>query len=185
MKKVVLLGDSIRQIGYGQKVAELLQGECEVWQPADNCRFAKYTLRLLFDFKEEIKGSDVIHWNNGLWDICDLFGDGAFTSLDEYVNNMVRIAKLLKGLGKTVIFATTTPTKSGHPHGDRARIIRYNEKVVEELKKEGIIINDLFTLMDAHRDDGIREDDKIHLSEKGIELCAEQVVNIIRGNLRK
>ena len=82
MKKVVLLGDSIRLIGYGQKVAETLKEECEVWQPDDNCRFAKYTLRMLFDFQNEIKGADVIHWNNGRWDVCDIFGDGKpFTTL--------------------------------------------------------------------------------------------------------
>lgn len=50
-KKVVLLGDSIRQIGYGKKVEELLKPDYEVWQPEDNCRFAKYTLRLIFDFQ--------------------------------------------------------------------------------------------------------------------------------------
>ena len=38
MKKVVLLGDSIRQIGYGKKVAALLEPDYTVWQPDDNCR---------------------------------------------------------------------------------------------------------------------------------------------------
>ncbi len=49
MKKVVLLGDSIRLWGYGTKVPELLGKDYEVWQPEDNCRFVKYTLRGLFD----------------------------------------------------------------------------------------------------------------------------------------
>ncbi|MCI6734265.1 MAG: hypothetical protein MR437_04210, partial [Clostridiales bacterium] len=74
MKKVTLLGDSIRQIGYGKTVAEELRKEgIEVFQPEENCRFSKYTLRMLFDYKEQIAGSDVIHWNNGLWDVSDLF----------------------------------------------------------------------------------------------------------------
>ena len=50
--KVTLLGDSIRLIGYGLKVPELLGEEFEVFQPGDNCRFAKYTLRGLFDWQE-------------------------------------------------------------------------------------------------------------------------------------
>ena len=33
MKKVVLLGDSIRLIGYGKRVEELLGDQCTVWQP--------------------------------------------------------------------------------------------------------------------------------------------------------
>ena len=47
MKKVVLLGDSIRLIGYGKKVEEMLRPEYEVWQPEDNCRFAKYGLNTI------------------------------------------------------------------------------------------------------------------------------------------
>lgn len=48
--KVTLLGDSIRQIGYGTKVPELLGNSFEVFQPNDNCRFIKYILRGLFDW---------------------------------------------------------------------------------------------------------------------------------------
>ena len=49
MKKLVFLGDSIRLMGYGYQVAELLSDEYETWQPGDNCRFAAYTLRMCFD----------------------------------------------------------------------------------------------------------------------------------------
>ena len=181
-KKVVLLGDSIRQIGYGKKVEELLKPDCEVWQPEDNCRFAKYTLRLIFDFQEQIKGADVIHWNNGLWDVCDILGDGPFSTLDEYVNNMLRIVDILQKWGKTVIFATTTPTHPDYEYGAYERTRLYNETLIAELKKRGVRINDLFSLMDEHRLDGICED-KIHLNEKGIELCAAQVVKSIREAL--
>lgn len=44
-KKVALLGDSIRLIGYGQIVPQMLGENYEVFQTEDNCRFAKYTLR--------------------------------------------------------------------------------------------------------------------------------------------
>ena len=77
MKKVALLGDSIRLLGYGTKVPELLGEEYEVFQPEDNCRFVKYTLRMLFELREQIQDSDIIHWNNGLWDTSTgLFDDG-------------------------------------------------------------------------------------------------------------
>ncbi|MBR5485183.1 MAG: hypothetical protein IKV41_01570, partial [Oscillospiraceae bacterium] len=66
--KVTLLGDSIRQ-QYGPKVAELLGDEFEIWAPEENCRFAKYTLRGLFDWASNIEGSQIVHWNNGLWDL--------------------------------------------------------------------------------------------------------------------
>ena len=94
MKKVVLLGDSIRWMGYGKKVPEMLGDDYEVFQPNDNCRFVKYTLRGLFEWKEDLKGADIIHWNNGLWDTStDLFSDGKpFTEENEYVDNMLRVA---------------------------------------------------------------------------------------------
>ena len=82
MKKVVLLGDSIRLIGYGPKIPELLGSDYQVWQSEDNCRFVKYTLRCLFDWREDIKDADIIHWNNGLWDTSTgLFDDGGKLSL--------------------------------------------------------------------------------------------------------
>ena len=96
MKKVVLLGDSIRLWGYGARTVELLGEDYAVWQPEDNCRFTSYTLRMLFEYKSQMEGSDVIHFNCGLWDVCDLFGDGAFTPLDTYVAQLVRIASILK-----------------------------------------------------------------------------------------
>lgn len=183
MKKIVLLGDSIRLIGYGKKVAELLGESYSVWQPEDNCRFAKYTLRMLFDHKEDIMGADVIHWNNGLWDACDIFGDGPFTTLEEYVDNMVRIAKLLQSYGKTVIFATTTPTHPDYPYHKLERIKKYNDAVVTALRKQGVLINDLFAAMEDHQIDGICED-QLHLNELGISICAEQVVRSIKNALQ-
>ena len=179
MKKVVLLGDSIRLIGYGKRVAELLGEDYTVWQPEDNCRFATYTLRMLFEYKEQIEGADVIHWNNGLWDVCDLFGDGAFTPLDQYCDTMVRIARILKTYGKTVIFATTTPTHLAMWGHDRARLKAYNDAVTAALRAEGVIINDLHTTIAADIDKYIASD-YLHLSEEGIEVAAKQVTECIQ-----
>ena len=64
MVKVTLLGDSIRMIGYGLKVPELLSEEFEVFQPKENCKFAKFTLRGLFDWETNMAGSRIVHWNN-------------------------------------------------------------------------------------------------------------------------
>ena len=52
--KITLLGDSIRMIGYGTKVPGLLGDEFTVYQPDDNCRFAKYTLRGLFEWADDM-----------------------------------------------------------------------------------------------------------------------------------
>ena len=181
MTKVTLLGDSIRQIGYGTVVPQMLGEEYEVYQPVENCRFAKYTLRGLFEHEwgQHIKGSDVIHWNNGLWDICNLFGDGPFTKKEEYVETMVRIAKILKTYGKTVIFATITPMLRDNEHNKNGIIDEYNAAVVPELEKMGIIINDLNALVSSDKEKYLRADDLIHLTAEGIDACGKQVCELI------
>ena len=179
MIKVTLLGDSIRAIGYGKIVPELLGSDFDVFQPNDNCRFAKYTLRGLFDWSGQMEGSRIVHWNNGIWDICNLFGDGAFSSEEEYTVNMLRIADILTSKYDKVIFATTTPVRPENLYDKNSVIERYNQIIVPKLREKGVIINDLHSAVatDVYR---YICDDNIHLSEDGIKLCAEQVAKIIK-----
>lgn len=184
MKKIVLIGDSIRMIGYGKPVAERLAPDFEVWQPDDNCRFAQYTLRGMWDWQDGMRGADIIHWNNGLWDVCRLFGDGEFTPLTEYVQTMLRIARILKQRAKTVIFATTTPVRPENHHNKNEVIERYNAALVPKLEEIGVIINDLYTPLseDVYK---YISDDTIHLSEDGIKLAADAVEAVIRREAEK
>jgi lysophospholipase L1-like esterase len=153
----------------------------EVFQPEDNCRFAKYTLRMLFDFKDILKDCEVIHWNNGLWDVCDIFEDGVLFSTDEeYVENILRIARILKSFTPNVIFATTTPVHPTYTYNHNEDIQRFNALVVPRLKEIGIQINDLYPVVAADFDNLLCED-KIHLSQKGIQLCADKVVAAIKS----
>ena len=180
MIKVTLLGDSIRMVGYGQMVPTLLGENFDVFQPDENCRFAKYTLRGLFDWEKQMSGTKIVHWNNGLWDICNLFGDGLFTSESEYIENMLRIADILLAKYDKVIFATTTPVTPQNPYNKNSDIEKYNARIVPLLKEKGIIINDLYQLVSSDIDQYIRKDDNIHLTDAGIKMCAEQVADIIK-----
>lgn len=176
--KVTLIGDSIRQ-QYGPRVAEILKDEFEVWQPAENCRFAKYTLRGLFDWRNDMAGSDIVHWNNGHWDLCDLFGDGPFTSKQEFIDTMLRILTLLQERHKVIIYSTTTPvTRDGY--NTNAAVRRYNEIIVPLLRERGVIINDLHALLKDDVERYIRTSDTIHLTDEGIEVCARRVADCIR-----
>ena len=177
-KKVVLLGDSIR-LGYGQYVPELLGEDYEVWQSPDNCRFAKYTLRMLFDDRANMENADVIHWNNGLWDATELFGDGTLSTETEYVENMLRIARILKGITPNVIFATTTPTHPDYFYTRNDKIDRFNEIIVPKLQEMGIAINDLNGLIKPNIEQYLSAD-MIHPNETGFKACAEQVTKAIK-----
>lgn len=175
--KISLIGDSIR-IQYENIVRERLGDKFEIFAPAENCRFAKYNLRGMWDWKESMQGSRIVHWNCGLWDICDIFGDGMFTDVDEYVKTVLRIADILLSRHDKVIFATTTPVRSNNPYNENEEIVKYNNAVVPELIKKGVIINDLHSLV-CHDTDRYVSDDLIHLSDEGVQICANAVVNAI------
>ena len=180
--KIVLFGDSIRLIGYGAKVEEELRklGH-EVFQPEDNCRFLKYTLRMIFDYKEQIKDADIIHFNVGHWDLCNINDDGEnFSTLEEYELNLRRIVKQFLKITPKVIFATTTPVRNTNPYNSNKDVELYNKKAVEVMKEFNVKINDLHALLKNDIDKYIREDDMIHLTEEGIEICAKQVLKTIK-----
>ena len=177
--KVVLLGDSIRLMGYGGAVPELLGDGYEVWQPEDNGRFVSYVLRQIFDYADKINEADVVHFNTGEWDICELFGDGPFTPEEFYVSQVTRIARILLQRGKKVIFATTTPVREENTYNHTAMIWRFNSLIVPELKEMGVQINDLYSVVAADIYGNVC-DDTIHLSEQGIRLCAESTAAAIR-----
>lgn len=182
--KVTLLGDSIRfgageRQGYGKRTAELLGEAFEVFQPNENCKFAKHTLRMLFDYEEHMRGSRIVHFNVGHWDLCELFDDGTFSTEEEYRDNVVRIARILRSRHDAVIFATTTPVRKENKHNKNSTIARFNKIAVEALEKEGVIINDLNSLLVDDIDRYICSD-LIHLTNEGVEVCAAAVADIIR-----
>lgn len=183
MKKVVLLGDSIRQIGYGARTAELLAPEYAVWQPEDNCRFASYTFRMLFEYQAQMKGADVFHFNCGLWDMCDLYGDGPFTPIDVYVDTLLRIVRVLKGYlapgGKIIFALTTVPSKQMWGHSWQ-RVDDYNAAAMEALEKEGVLFDDICTPVKADPDTMLLPD-MLHLTPKAVEQIAAQVAACIRN----
>ena len=180
MKKIILLGDSIR-LSYGNRVRELLGEGYTVWQPEDNCRFAAYTLRMLFDYKAQLEGADVIHFNCGLWDMCDLFGDGPFTPLEVYAEQMVRIAKILKTYAPVVIFATTTPPSPKMWGHDLDRVRAYNAAAMAALEPLGVLFDDLFTPV-AEDIDRMISEDYLHASPYGVEILANRVADCIKTN---
>ena len=183
MKKISFIGDSILMVGYGDPVMNALKEEgYDAWRPEPNARFAQMTMRILKDDLERFKGSEIIHWNNGLHDQVELFGDGAFTPLEQYVQTMLRVSGYLKKYAKKVIFATTTPVHPDFPHHSFERTKLYNDTLVPLLEKEGVIINDLFSAMVPHRIDGISED-LVHLNPLGIDVCAKQTLDVIHKTL--
>lgn len=178
MIKVTLLGDSIRWY-YGQVVPGMLGEDYEICMPEENGRFAKYTLRGLFDWKEQMQGTRIVHWNNGLWDMADLFGDGAFTPEEEYESTVLRIADILLQRYDKVIFAATTPVSPDNTFHKNSIIEHYNARILPKLREKGVIINDLYTPIAADINRYISED-LIHPNPEGVQLLGGLVADAIR-----
>jgi len=157
MKKVLLIGDSIR-IGYDKYVKYALKDSCEVYYPSDNCRFAQYVLRHISDWKKQLnlgEDLDLIHWNAGLWDTLELFEDGCLTPPEFYNYFIEKICNRIKTIfpKAKVIFATSTPILEHRFTNPKVSIRRnskveeYNEIAKKVCEKYDFEINDLYALI--------------------------------------
>lgn len=191
MKKVVLIGDSIR-MGYDKYVKDALSGSAEVYYPDENCRFAEYVLRYLHEWRDKGKwGEDVdlVHWNAGLWDVLELFEDEPLTSLSYYSEVIERIHKRIRLVFPCakIIFATSTAvieekfSKNFRRHN--SVIEKYNKAALEALRGKDVIINDLYALTSALPESF--HSDAVHFyTDEGTRVIGGRVISLICRELR-
>jgi len=187
MKKVLLLGDSIR-MGYDSYVKEELK-ECEVYyDDTDNGRFSAYTIWQFNQLNNMYGPFDVVHFNNGYWDMNHEGPNGEEeTPVEDYCHNLERLVGLIRETKAIPIFALTIPicdklqNISGYgPIGYKNEwVIKYNDASSKLMKKLDVKINDLYSLMleDEHY---YKCSDSLHLTEVGYKVCAKKVENVIR-----
>lgn len=193
MKKVLLLGDSIRygatgSPGYGGYVKEMLEDVAEVYAPDDNCRFAQYTQRHLYEWGYAFPSDiDVVHWNNGLWDLIRLHGEEPLTPCDMYVYFLERVYRMLKKVfpKAKIIFALTTGVVEEWAEPQFMRynsdIEQYNKAAEELMKKLGVEVNDLYCVTKEF--DNSLHCDSVHFGEEGSKILAEKVYEKIKQAL--
>ena len=189
MKKILLIGDSIRQ-GYDKYVKMAFEGTADVFYSKDNCRFASYVLRCLPDWKAVYCGNenvDLVHWNAGLWDCLKMLDGIHHTPIEIYKEYIERCCTVIEKLfpGAKMIFATSTPVQE-HLFGEMKRlnadIEAYNAAAVRIIKAHGGEINDLYTLMNAQPVE--YHSDLTHYETKdGTRVIANQVIEHIEKAL--
>lgn len=191
MKKVVLIGDSIR-MGYDKYVKDALEGSCEVYYPTENCRFAEYVLRYLYDWKKNGEWPadiDLVHWNAGLWDVVDMDQEGPLTSIEYYAEAVARITRRIQRVfpGAKVVFATSTAVREAgylNPNFRRLNsdIERYNAAAINALSGTGTVINDLYEITRDIPD--ICCSDMTHFNTpEGRSYLGNKVISVICGEL--
>ncbi len=194
MKKVLLLGDSIR-MGYDDYVRDLLKDRCMVYyDDLDNGRFAAYTLWQANQFFKNYGKFDVVHWNNGYWDMnVESPMVDAMHPVDEYVHFLKRIIKEIRRNGAEIIFATTTPILTSGTAIDNTGtgmeisynndwVVKYNEAAKGLMAEQNVTVNDLYALM-LKDENYFKCEDMLHLTEKGYKICAEQAARLIEEKL--
>ena len=195
MKKVVLLGDSIR-IQYAPRVKELLSDICEVYTPEANCAYTMFTIWNLHVWMAEMGISkekvDLIHYNNGIWEHHRTLDDSEpLTTPELYLTLNRRLYKQLKKHSDKLIWATTIPSGENYNPNGLCKLPRsewdceinmYNGVLASYLVAQGVEINDLYSLIGSDTEKYIGGDG-IHLSESGIEAAAQQVAAKIRAAL--
>ena len=186
MKKIVLIGDSIR-MGYDKYVKEALAGTAEVYYPEENCRYAENVLRFAHDWKNQGKwptDADLVHWNAGLWDALELFGDEPLTSYQYYGEAVVRIHKRLRMLfpNAKIVFATSTAVIEERCSADfrrhNANIEKFNQTAITALADTDAIINDMYALTLNCPED--YHSDAVHFNnDNGRTLTGGKVLSVI------
>ena len=188
MKKVFLLGDSIR-MGYDSFVRELLEGEAEVCFSEDNGRFAGYTYIGILSWKNLAGNPDdvaVVHWNNGNWD-CAHFGRDSepYSTVEEYAAWLRRVYFCIRRNfpNAKVIFATSTGIAPGwyermaNPRSNE-EIAAYNRAAERVMAELGVPVNDLASLAAGFPAEYYR--DYAHFTDEGSRLLAGAVADKIR-----
>lgn len=187
MKKIILIGDSIR-LGYDKYVKDALSGVAEIYYPNDSARFSQYTLRYLSDWKNDNKWPDdvdLVHWNTGLWDVLEMYGEAPISNPQQYGETIGKIERQIRILFPRAkqVFATSTsiieekygPARMRH----NSTIEQYNKIAVEVLEPAGCVINDLYTLT-KNAPMEIRAGDPTHFyTPEGTKLIGDRVVSVI------
>ncbi|WP_461225448.1 hypothetical protein [Lacticaseibacillus suihuaensis] len=191
--RVLLLGDSIR-MGYQDVVKDELAGKADVVAPVDNGRDTTYTL---YQANQLLAGDgdfDVIHWNNGYWDMnIEPPLETPLRPLPEYGYQLDRLAELLLAHCHTLLFATSLPIeRSGAAvdntgtgaeiHYDNEWVVAYNRAAKTVMAARGVAIDDLYqvALAGPHFYKGA---DHLHLTAAGNRVVGQAVAAAIAAAL--
>lgn len=189
MKKVTLLGDSIR-MGYQETVCKELEGTAEVWSPEGNCMHSVHHLFNLAWYVD--RPADVIHFNFGLWD-CRRLGKSSEENavpVELFARNLDFILEKIRAATPAVlIWATITPVvqerynarfnKPFDPCRIAADVNRYNEAAAPVLSMHAVRVDDLHALVMETGKESLISEDGIHFTPEGSALLGRQVVREI------
>ena len=186
MKKVVLIGDSIRG-GYQPLVVTKLKGRADVWGPVENCRHSLWALDHFPEWVAE-QEPDIVHVNFGIHDVS-IQPDGEHQILlAQYRLCLKRFIDRVRELQDAqMIWATSTPLyapQQGVPMSqwkidEAAQLAVYTAAAREIVDAAGIAVNDLHAAILDSGYDKCLTGDGCHMTEFGNEVLSDAVVRAV------
>ena len=179
LPRVLLMGDSIT-VGYSSKVTDLLKDKASVSRLTTSKSIGDPALLAEVALVLDQCSFDVIHFNNGL--------HGWGYSEQEYQKHFPElIATFRKHAPKAkLIWTTITPMRKSNDLAviaeNTKRVLARNKIAEEIVTKEGIAVDDLYTLVKDQPDYWSK--DGVHFNAKGIAVQAEQVSKRIVESLK-
>ncbi len=198
LPNVLLIGDSI-SIGYTLETRALMKGKANIYRPIlqgkDEPWNCGHTGSIKVSLDRMLAGPkwDVIHFNTGLHDLKRInrkpggrHDDPTIPtvfSLTQYRENLEEIVAILKKTEAKIIFATTTPYPDGvYPCRLPADAIAYNKVALKIMKKQGVIVNDLYSSSLSHlKKWQIKKN--VHFNPVGRQKLAELVAEAVKKQL--
>lgn len=184
LPRVLLIGDSI-SIGYTLFVREMLKGKANVHRIPTNGGPTPKGIEHIDSWLG--KGQwDVIHFNWGLHDLKFMFDDQPQVDLAQYERNLARLVARMRQTGARLIWASTTPVPSLKVSPKRIPddVLRYNEAAARVMKRQGVAVNDLYSLAKKRLVE-IQRPDNVHFTDAGSRVLAGQVAAAVLAALPK
>jgi lysophospholipase L1-like esterase len=202
LPKVLIIGDSIAG-DYFPIVEEKLKGKVLLSKATQindkgeitSCEGTTMGVKHIDDWLGDTKW-DVIHFNFGLHDIKHIdpetgknsknLNDPQQANPEQYGKNLRVIVQKLKASGAKLIFATTTPypDKLGKQMRTPGMPAIYNKIAIEIMKKNDIVINDLYSYV-LPRMEKLQRPKNVHFTEKGYQVIGNEVAEIITKHITK
>ena len=185
LPRVLILGDSI-SIGYTPRIRKSLDGKANVHRPKTNCRWSAFGDQKITEWVGNEKW-DLIHFNFGLWDWYGWSQDTKATP-ESYSKSLNSIVEKLKKSEAKLVFALTTPPCLGLERNAKIKISKtraqeFNRAALKVMKKHGVVVNDLYSLIENERKKYQLGENDVHYNEAGRDLLAAQVTKIIQEQL--
>lgn len=182
-QRILLIGDSITN-GYSSFVDKAFEnysvGKHTSSKAIDNIYLLKEWDNMIHEFdKNSIK---LIHFNNGIHGIWHLDAEKYQICYDYCVQFLLETVPDAK-----LILALSTPLRKGGDNYEyytkvNDRIIRDNEIVKNIAAKYNLKTNDLYSVVDKRQE--YSAEDGTHFNTDGYKALSEQVIKIIKRNLK-